>query len=267
MSVEIRAIELTGRQLEALPSDERVFFVQMAHLVNTIMILQKWLIFCQLRAPSQKIESEAATTQQMLVTRLLSGVLYEGWRVVQDSYFKALLSKKYDAKLTDDGKKCLIILKKYFGHANSIQKVRNKCAFHFDKDIVMAELGHVEQDKPFHLYLSELQGNSLYYLSEELVGLALLRSVQGDTPEGEIVEVLRQLFDELVRICKAFAGFIGACLVLVVRENLPSIKWDHLTPISVSDAPPLDEVRIPFFVSKPNVAAERVRKPGRSRIP
>jgi hypothetical protein len=257
MDVEIRAIELTGRQLETLPADERVFLVQIAHLANTIMVLQKWLIFCQVRAPSHKVESEAATTQQMLVMRVLSGVLYEGWQVLHESYFKAQLSKKYHAKLTDDGKKCLATLKKYFDrHENKIKTVRNKFAFHFDRATVEKELSLLEQDKPYHLYLSDFQGNCLYYLSEELVGLAMLRSVQDDTAATGITEILQRLFDELVRISRAFAGFIGACLLLVVRENLPSLKWDDLERISVSDPPLLDRVQIPFFVSKPDIAMQ-----------
>jgi len=256
MDVEIRAIELTGRQLEALPSEERVFLVQMGHLANTIMVLQKWLIFCQVRAPSQKIESEAATTQQMLVTRILSGVLYEGWQVIHESYFKAQLSKKYDAKLTDDGKKCLASLKKYFDGENKVKTVRNKSAFHFDRATVENELSLVERDKSYCLYLSGFQGNCLYYLSEELVGLAMLHSVQDGTGATEIPEVLQRLFDELVHISRAFSGFIGACLLLVVRENLPFLEWDNLKRISVSDAPPLDQIRIPFFVSKPDIAIQ-----------
>jgi len=252
MQIEILTLELRGSQLEAIPQDERVLLVQMGHLANTIMVLQKWLVFCEVRAAPKSVEAAAATTQQMLVMRILSGVLYEGWRVIQTSYFKAQLSKKYDAKLSDDGKEYLATLKDYFNHGNSITRVRNKVAFHFDRCTVVNELNLVERNKPYHLYLSECQGNSLYYLSEELVGFAMLHGVQDLTDATEIPGVLNQLFDDLVRISRAFAGFIGACLLLVLRDNLPSLEWNDLERINVPDVPALDQVRIPFFVSKPS---------------
>jgi hypothetical protein len=253
MDIEVQAIELTGKQLQALPKNERVFLVQAAHLANTIMILQKWLLFTEVRSPSQSVEAAAETTQQMLVMRLLCGVAHEGWKVLEKSYFGTQLSKNYNSCLSEEGRKHLKTLKCYFkGRVNLIKRVRNGFAFHFDRSAVEAELRLVPLDAQYHLYLSELQGNSLYYLSEELVGFAMLHGLRDVTDATEIPEMLDCLVKDLIAICQAFSGFIGACLPLIVRECLPTLTWDDLVQIDVSDVPALGQIRIPFFVAKPD---------------
>jgi hypothetical protein len=253
VEIEIRAIELTGQQVESLPIEERVLLVQIGHLANAITILGKWLIFCRAQATPQNVEVEAEATQQMLVTRILSGVLYEGWQIIQESYFKAQLSKKYDSKLTPDGQNSLATLKQYFRRPdNKIKQIRKKFAFHFDRAAVLNELSVVEREKSYYLYLSEFSANCLWYLSEELVGLAMLRVLQDLTGALGVAEALQQMIEELSLISGAFIGFASAWSSLVVRENLPSATWNDLKRIEVADVSPLDQIQIPFFIAKPD---------------
>ncbi len=252
MEIEVFAVELTGKELQALPKDDRVLLIQLAHLANTIIVLQKWMIFCSNRSESGSIHAAAETTQQMLVMRILSGVLYEGWQMLSQSYFGTQLSKKYHSRLSKEDQECLKTLKCYFRKKeNPIKRVRNRFAFHFDRGAVESELKLVPPDARYHFYLSEFQGNSLYYLSEELVGLGMLRALEDIVDATDVSGILRCLFKDLVSISSTFARFIGAWLVLIVRDYLPGVTRDDLAPIHVPDVLPLDKIRIPFFVSKP----------------
>jgi hypothetical protein len=136
------------------------------------------LLFFTNRKSELEAEQRGFFAQRHFVTRMLVGTLFEGWRMFEKSFFGSAISKKYESQLEEPGKSDLDELKKYFGKKNIIGELRNKFAFHYDADKIRSELSLVSADDPSHIYLAEVQGNSLYYVAEEIVGLAMLRHIK-----------------------------------------------------------------------------------------
>jgi len=63
MKLTIARFDLTGAQLNAVPEDVRILFVQLAHLTNSISILQKSLYYAG-KQPNDTAQRHGYVSQQ-----------------------------------------------------------------------------------------------------------------------------------------------------------------------------------------------------------
>ena len=161
MQVSIKVVELSGADLAVVPEAERVLLVQLGHLHNTINLLRRWLLSAR---PEGRTEAEvhAALAQHSLAARMLAGILCEGWMVLQKSFFGAGVSRGYANDLSTKGAAALATLKCYFSQTNLLKTVRDRFAFHFDRDEILRQLRAFGESDSSTLYISEEAGNSLY---------------------------------------------------------------------------------------------------------
>ena len=248
--MDLYKIEICGKDFDKIPNEEQVLFVHLAQLTNTIEILEKLVYFT--RAKSQdEVMLHATITQQSLTMRLLSGVLWEGWQLLNKSYF-CNLSKTFDSKLSGQGRSNLAKIKKYFSQDNIIKHIRNKFAFHYNPDEILTELSQIDPENKYILYLSKTHFNGLNYFAEELFGMSMLGSISNIVGSNDANVVHEKLFEDVLSLSQAFINFAGDCLRVILEKRL-NISLDEESPkVVLNNLPKMDTIEIPYFIERPN---------------
>jgi len=139
-------------------------------------------------------------------------------------------------------------IKDYFrGKNNLVNIVRNKFAFHYDKEKIKKELQNVDKDENLEMFLSEEggQGNCLYAFSDLIVHRAMLRHAE----PSNIGVALNKLMDEIVKnVTRWFLDFGGEYLVIIAKKL--NIDYPKTEILEILDPPSLRELRLPFFVKR-----------------
>jgi hypothetical protein len=239
--MKLYKVSVGRTELEALPENELTFFIQAGRVLNEIGILHKLTIFSNKEAGTE-VERKAQNSQSVFLLSILAGKLWEGWELLQKAYFGAKLSKHYQRLLPSSANDSLDNLKRYFSKGeNLIKKIRDKIAFHYDSPEVIAQFGKTPQDEVFEIYISEDQGNSLYYISNVLLINAILEWTGIPDP----LKAIDSFFEEVLSAAGWFIDFFNHCLAAMAQEN-----W-NLQEITIPSPPKITEVAIPFFVGKP----------------
>ncbi len=141
---------------------------------------------------------KAYRTQASVIGMICIGKIFEGWRLLESSFFASLLFKKYEAKLSAAGSEALQNLKKYFGKKDVISKIRNNFSFHNPSfEMIRDLLASIPDDAELHMYLGTQHANSNYYLSEEIVSRAMLTTY---VKSNSLQEAMDRMYKELTEV-------------------------------------------------------------------
>jgi hypothetical protein len=251
VDIELKRLVVTGNQLAKMPLDEGVLLMQMAHLGNTVGILHKLFVYTA-RKPEDETILRATITMHGLISRILAGVILEGWQAFKISFYgtKPKLSQKYEPLLQDDAKRALAALKDYFNGRNLIQSVRHRFAFHYDRDEVKQEIAGVTTDSEYEFLFAKDQGNSLYYAAEEIVGMAMFRAVHRDMPGKNLDEAYEKFYEDISVMSGHLMTLARHCGGTILR-GFYNDKLPAADRIIVRNALSIDDVEIPYFVGRP----------------
>ncbi|MFC1488592.1 hypothetical protein ACFL6B_01960 [Thermodesulfobacteriota bacterium] len=245
--MKLYKLEIQKEHLASLPEKESLFFIQIGTILNDINILHKITFFSN-KETETEVERRALNSQSFFLLLVLSGKLHEGWKVLQNLFFRGHLSREYDEYLPDEAKQDLDKIKKYFGKANNlISKIRNKFSFHYDQDEIKNSLQNFPDDEPLEIYLSTSRGNCFYFASTVLIMRAVLESTGKDISDPQAA--LTQFFDEVLNVTGWMMNFLNYCL-LVVPEKL---GWDQSLikeTIELENPPNPDDVFLPPFLNE-----------------
>lgn len=232
-------------QLNQLSEEEKIFFVQLTHLLDELMILAKCVKFASNPMKvKQEAERTAQYTQALFFIKILAGKIYEGWKMLQTSYLSSKLSQKYDKMLSVPASESIKELKKYFAKNNRIREIRNKYAFHYDRKKIEDQLNHITQDETLSMLISEHQGNSLFAFSDIIINSAILNSINPNDQQ----KAMDALFEEVIlKVCKWFQDF-GYGFVELIMERL---VFD-CEEIELKDVQSIEDVKLPYFVRRGN---------------
>ena len=247
--MKVYEIPISRQQLDSIPADERLFFIQIGHLANELSTLNRLLLFASRTSGTTELERWARNSQALLLVRLCSGKLFEGWQMLQRDYFGSKLSKEYDRFLDESGKNSLTEIKRYFSKNNLIKDIRDNFAFHYPSDDLQNQLQRTENTGTLYIYLGYAHGNSFYSFADVLVGSAMLSKVQGADPE----QAMDALFAEPINAIKWFLGFIGSCMIILVERYLGA-TLDALgaNTVEVPNTKKWEDVQVPFFLADEN---------------
>jgi len=242
--MELFKSNITKEQLLSIPETERTFFVLLTHLANILYTLRKLTVFCAAgREESNEIVRRAQNAQALLMVRLTAGYLWEGWRLLQTNYFGSCLSKDYDRDLSDDAKKCLDDIKRYFSRKCNVKTIRDKFAFHLlqKSPEEISELIEEDHTGQYSLYFSVYAGLCFYELPDTLINNTVLSLVKGDTP----FERLKNLEKEVSEVVEKYLHFVNEFILQFGKKYLLKLNYEK---VQLPDPPAIDEVVIPYFV-------------------
>ncbi|MCJ7637236.1 MAG: hypothetical protein MUO21_07070 [Nitrososphaeraceae archaeon] len=239
-------INIPKSKLDTICEIERVFFIQIMHFLSELNVLQKCIIFSNNQLESltiTTIEKRGQISQAQFFIRTLAGKLFEGWKMIGKNFLETQLSKEYENLLSQKGKESLSGLIVYFkDKKNLVCLIRNKFAFHYDKEIIKEEIDKIPQEELLEMHISEHSGNCLYSISDTVVNWAILNSIDSSNSK----RAMDRLFCEIaLKVSGYFQGF-GTDCVRIIGEKLEL----SYTEVEIPEPPSIYDVKLSYFVKR-----------------
>ncbi len=242
--IKLHKIDLTRAHLDLVPPVERRLLVLVAHAANEVNALSKLFHFAA-SASDEGIAGHAERAQALVLGRVLTGKIYEFWKMLQVSFFGAQLSRDYDPLLDPESRRALESLKRYFGRDNLIALVRNKFAFHYASDQVDAGYLALVDGDPLEVYLAQHNGNTLFTFAETIASRAMLEGIHPGDPEAAFGALIRETSEAVGLISEVAGGIMDVCIVRNLHKKLYDLGAHLVEVEGVSDS---QSVSIPFFI-------------------
>jgi hypothetical protein len=242
--MKLLKINIPKSKLDTIREIEQVFFIQLMQFLNELNILQKCAIVSSNELASlATIEKRSQISQAHFFIRTLAGKLNEGWEMIRKDFFKTQLSREYENLLSQKGKESLSELKVYFKDENNLVRlIRNKFAFHYDKEKIKEEVEKIPQEELLEMYISEHRGNCLYSISDTVVNWAILNSINSSNSQ-QAMDIL--IGDIAIKVSRWFREFCGDCVCIIAKKlELNS------TEVEIPEPPSIDDVKLPYFVKR-----------------
>jgi hypothetical protein len=252
---QLAALTLTKTQLDQIPADERLFYFMAGQLHNDINILTKLLIAAINESKivgREPPKRSAALAQVLLLLKLTAGRLYEGHKMISETFSAKGFLKKYKAEMSSATVVSLDTLNKYFGGGSDIQRIRTKFAFHLDTASIATAYANAPPEFTSVEYISkEYSGHNLFHASETLTLIAII----GDGAENW-QDTIDQIVDEITATSFTVGAFLRGFIGILLSKHL-GLTMEHLeaAEITVTDDPSIDDIRLPFFCLPPRSRA------------
>jgi len=237
-------INIPKSKLDTIPEIEQVFFIQLMQFLNELNILQKCVIVSNNELDSlNTIEKRGQISQAQFFIRTLAGKLNEGWKMINDNFVDTELSRKYENLLSQKDKENLSELKVYFNDKNNLVRlIRNKFAFHYDKEKIKEEVKKIPQEELLEVYISEHSANCLYSLSDIVVNRSILNSIDSSNSQRAMDILIGEI---ALKVSRWFQDFCGDCVCIIAKKlGLNS------TEVEIPEPPSIDDVKLPYFVKR-----------------
>ena len=239
-------LTLTKAQFDQIPADERLFYFMAGQLHNDINILTKLLSAAinELKlVDKEPPKRSAALAQALLLLKLIAGRVYEGHKMIGETFSAKGFLKRYRAEMSPSTLESLIAMNKYFGGKSAIQRIRTKFAFHFDAKSIASAYANAAPDFTSVEYLSErYTGHNLFNTSETLSLIAIV----GDGLENWQATIA-QIGEEITAICVTIGTFLMGFIFEIIFKKHLGLTMEHLEAAFITDDPSIDDERLPFF--------------------
>lgn len=243
--MQIHHITLSRKQLDSIPEPERRLLILMAHAGNELNVLSKLLHFSAKSESTTPILQQAEKTQSMVIGRLLTGKIYEFWNLMQSTFFRGGLSKKYESQFDNEASEALEGLKKYFGRENLIAKVRNGHAFHYSPEQIDAGYRTLVDGDPLEVYLAKAKANTIYTFADTIAGRAMLEDIKSGDHQRAFDMLIEETTKAVARINEVIAAMMTICFKTYLGGNLYTLG---AKVIEIQGAPDSQSVSIPYFI-------------------
>lgn len=257
---KIVPMRFTKGDLDRAPEDERVLFLLAGHFSNDIYILQKQLIFSLNGTRDGEFENRWGMALSMLNARLLVGRLVAAWKLMgRDKYrgifegsLGALSKDEYSAEYVGPALAALPVLDAQLGTGSLLARIRNKTAAHTDRKALVDAYAKLPEDYEFLDLLSTERGNSLYGAADEVAVRALLDF----SSETEVHSAISEVADATTEVTAALGDLLNAWFLYFSLSYLQKeFEAAASSPVEISNAPSIHDVRLPFFTSEEPVAS------------
>jgi len=243
--VQIHHITLSRKQLDSIPEPERRLLVLMAHAGNELNVLSKLFHFSAKAEATEPILQQAENTQSMVIGRVLTGKIYECWKLMQSAFFRSVLSKQYESQLDPEASEALDALKRYFGRENLIEKVRNGHAFHYSPEQIDAGYRTLVDGDPLEVYLAKANANTVYTFADTIAGRAMLEDIKPGDHQRAFEMLVEETTKAVARINEVIAATMTICFKTYIGGNLYALG---AKVIEIQGAPDSQSVSIPYFI-------------------
>ncbi|MNF87937.1 hypothetical protein D3C84_704160 [compost metagenome] len=243
--MKLHHFKLSKGQLTVIPEVERNLFVLLAHAANELNTLIKLFKYCSEHPATTEVEKEARNAQAMTIGRLLTGKLYECWKLLQSAFFGTKLSQVYEPLLDAGATTYLNALKKYFGRKNLIEAVRNQHAFHYSPDQISRGFANLADEEALNVYMATTNANTLYAFADVIAGYSLLE----DICPGNPVQAFDALISETTEVLDWFNQVIGAFMMIVIEKYIGcDLEALDSREVEIGGALDWKVITIPYFI-------------------
>jgi hypothetical protein len=252
---ELRRIRLTKADLDRIPADERFFYLMAGHFANNVTILGHLLIAAFNSAfgrPGEFSRDEphnaAGLAQLFLVLKLLAGRLHEASRLIGSQYFAKGLHKKYEDEMSEKARDARRQFSEYFGGKdNIITSVRQRFAFHHNREEVESVYNDLSNEFEFVTYLGAYIGHTLYAGSEILSINAMTTLVKGHAP----LDAIDIIYKDTTAVSQWLGLFVTGFMNVMIKRYLSPMKREQIENLTIEAEPSISDCTLPFFSSPP----------------
>jgi hypothetical protein len=208
-------------------------------------VLSKLFHFSAKAEATEPLLQQAENTQSMVIGRVLTGKIYECWKLLQSAFFRSGLSKQYESQFDPEASDALEGLKRYFGRENLIEKVRNGHAFHYSPEQIDAGYRTLIDGDPLEVYLAKVNANTLHAFADAIAGRAMLEDIK----PGDHQRAFEMLIDETTKAVARINEVIGATMTVCFKTYLGGNLYAlGAKVIDIQGAPDSQSVAIPYFI-------------------
>jgi len=253
MVIDILSMNGTKELLLKMTPAERGLFLLFGYAANQVNVLWKIVAIATNETSENPVEERVSGAQTHIIVRLLIGVLWEAWRLVQERLLKSDIGREMVPKLDEQGREALDQLKTCFGRSNVISTVRNDFCFHYPKPNDMeaafqsAIASGAMEEADFGIYFTQSSLNMFFFVSDYVFAQAIANAVQGADIDKAHENLLKSLAPIAINFSEVVHSFAKA---LFLKYPGP-----HLTPeltmtvvVKIDTPPNIDELRLPFYV-------------------
>ena len=247
--------EIDEATLKALPKRRRNQIAVCMHAHNELSVLNRLLAFSLNDVSEGEMHDHAQGVQMWTVMQLLAGKLCETWKMLYVRFLKSNPVEPAIAGLNDAHKEDLAWLQNYFSSKDSsLSIIRDKSAFHYDKDLDLDQAVADVSNNERRVYLAQHPINGLYYLGSSLVFrtvFAMIADKSGDTSNmsqiGRMQTGVKIALADLNKVNIHFNGILYGIISAALDAPEPLAEPERLL-IPVIDAPKTKSVGLPMFV-------------------
>ncbi len=239
-TLNLSKLTFTKKDLLATASEQEVVFMILSScLLQETVFLHKLIIF-SIQKNDQTETSRAAVAQGMYLLRNLGAHLFESWETLRKDSYRAINSK-FDAKLSEQGKKTLADLRNYFSNSGNLcEKLRNEHAYHRDPRRTLGLLRQIANDSVLDVLVHDSYANCRFTAFEMMASLSAL----GTADISKLKEALDALMKDVVKTAEWFMTLLTEYVVMFF-EQVPNLVREE---IKLTGVPSLDSVWFPFYV-------------------
>lgn len=239
-------INLSKDNFSKLDDEEIVFFLVFGKFINEISVLIKLYFISLAGNDEDTLENTIGGVQANIISHILAAKLFEGSILITTAWGGKQFSRSILNGEFEVGSRSLKEIRKYFNIKNNpISVCRNKFAFHYDPDPIMAGFNRIESPNDMRIFVQSHHANSLNFVAESAVNLALYEIIDKNSNSS----AARRLIDDARNISDHFLDFANEYFPNVLRRMLgEDFKLEDDSSVIVEGAPAIESVTIPFFV-------------------
>jgi len=232
---DIFECKVPKQDLARMPADERAFLFFLGQAINEISCFSK-ITYMSGNAPvAHKLIENVRVGQTLIFLRILIGKVHEAWTLFRRSPIR----KIYREGLSQVEKDAEQELGKKLGRDIVIQG---------EIDVAFNALS---DDEPWVFYLSDKVGNSFHYASELIMQRLMIEKIEDSSPipDGASGDEWRRadtLFRTATSVSRDLVAVLMSYLIQIIERHFGDM---HAAPIARIEAPELERLSIPFFVS------------------
>jgi hypothetical protein len=250
----IYELKLGKRNIASIPLEERRLLLLLGHAANEINVMQKFMIVSLQVKPDRKFADHIQAGQTLILLRALVGKLHEAWDLFKKRFqAEGEIRDFYSPKLDKKAQDALTQLNKHFGPGSPLSDVRNRFSFHYrdDHDLVEKSFNEIPEEDEWSFYLSNILGNSFYYVSELVITAGVTKLAEPNDEAGSYFErsarAFARLCDVTIEVANHIMTLFGECIAQIVTERLPNAEL--MEPVEI-DAQALTDMSMPFFIDE-----------------
>jgi hypothetical protein len=249
--IDILALNGTKDLLMRMTPSERGLFLLFGYASNQVNVLWKLVTIATNETPENPIEQRVSGAQTQILVRLVLGVPWEAWRLVQGRFLGSELGREFVPKLDAQALAALDRLKKAFGGSNMIVAVRNDFSFHYTKTNDMeaafqaAVAGDAMEEADWGVYFTTMLLNTFFFVSDYVFSHGIANAVQG----ASVAEAHEQLLMSLAPIANDFSEVAyDFARALFVKYLGPEVGMTVVAQIK--DAPNIDKLSYGYLSTR-----------------
>ncbi len=255
----VQKVKIIKDKLDDIDETEVAMFFDVGHIANEINSLNKLFYWSTYGENEIEPHHQCNTTYLCMFIRLLSGKLNEANEYIKKHMNSKPELRQYIGQFSEKAVAAKKEINKYFSRTNPINSLRNNQSFHYGNDLIG---NHNEKlDDEFVLYLSEDDGNSLYYHSEVVKLMKMMELISSDDVKWDKVG-LHKIFDSLIkdvtRLTHLFMVTLTEIMIVFTDKHNDAFIFEKDQLLVDRNVISLKEFKLPWFYY-------RDEKPSRSK--